>query len=80
MLMVLQTPQGPPAPGPGPKLLIRSVSPQDNEPDAIKVCDLDSRGTYRTTTGTKFLKRGRVYEVQVMWMEFTSGHRCTLEW
>ena len=64
----------------GAKLLIRSISPQDNEPVAITVCDLDSRGTYRTTTGTKLLRRGRVYEVQVMWMEFTSGHRCTLEW
>jgi hypothetical protein len=64
----------------GAKLLIRSVSPQDNEPDAITVCDLDSRGTYRTTTGSKLLRRGRLYEVQVMWMEFTSGHRCTLEW
>ena len=64
----------------GAKVFFRSASPQENETTPDLVCDLDSSGTYRTVEGTKFLKRGRVYEIQVMWFEATGGHRCTLEW
>eukprot|EP00966_Prymnesium_polylepis_P305297 7054961-Prymnesium_polylepis.1 len=50
------------------------------KPHPDLVCDLDSAGNYRTVEGTKLLKRGRVYEIQVTWFEATGGHRCTLEW
>lgn len=63
----------------GSRLQIRSTSLEDNETNPDIVINNDGMGTH-TTTGSKYMKKNTIYELQVFYFDVQGFHTCKLEW
>ena len=63
----------------GSRLQIRSTSLDDDETTPDIVINTDGIGT-RTITGSKYMKKNTIYEIQVFYYDVEGFNTCKLEW